>query len=151
MRGRQVQYTDGSWSREVEVADDLLDEATRLVGLIEQRGGVRGSLKGEAGIALRALVERVQQAESALRVARVGEALGEVAVRERDSLRFELDGARSVARKDNEHLIAERDAARGKLDKVRRLIPTENPELIESGYGIDSGDILAILDGKTGE
>ncbi len=30
MSERQVQYTDRSWSREVEVSDDLLDEAKRL-------------------------------------------------------------------------------------------------------------------------
>ncbi len=70
----------------------------------------------------------------------------------------ETQVARIAAERDSWHQAAllttadlgrvehERDEARGKLDKVRRLIPTENPELIEAGYGIDSRDVLAILD-----
>ena len=49
---------------------------------------------------------------------------------------------------ENETLTRELAAARAKLDKVRALIPAENPELIEAGYGIDSGDVLAILDDR---
>ncbi|MGB2557748.1 hypothetical protein [Cellulosimicrobium cellulans] len=69
---------------------------------------------------------------------------------ERDSLRFELDGARGVARKDNEFLLsvrdaawAERDAALGKLDKVRQW--SDN-----NLGGAQNAALLAILDDKEG-
>lgn len=139
MSERQVQYTDGFWSREVEVGDDLLDRALELADDYRNL---------DEGRVLRALVERVKQAEA-----------------KRDSLRFELDGARAVARKDNEHLIAERDVARGKLDKVRELADWL-VNLADAEYGspgwVDRStvtlneitdkarDVLAILDGTTG-
>lgn len=78
------------------------------------------------------LEARVQQAEADLEAARAGTLAEEEHMLRRDAERAEA-------------------VARSKLDKVRRLIPTENPELIEAGYGIDSADVLAILDGKTGD
>jgi hypothetical protein len=103
------------------VTDDLLNEATRLADEFDEGADF------DAGRVLRALVERVQQAEADARKARQLVAdKGFVAVKAE----------------------VERDWARGKLDRVRRLIPTENPELIEAGYGVDSADVLAILDGK---
>jgi len=95
------------------MSDPLLDEATRLAGVFSGTSMDR---------TLRALVERVQAAESDLRVARVGEALGEVSVRERD-------------------------AARGKLDKVRAWLDDVYDDGTEWR---DLRRLRAILDGDNG-
>jgi hypothetical protein len=100
------------------MSDDLLDEATRLADDYRNL---------DEGRVLLDLIERVQQAEAA-----------------RDS----WHQAALLTTADLGRVEHERDAARAQLDKVRRLIPTENPELIEAGYGIDSRDVLAILDDK---
>jgi hypothetical protein len=135
MSERQVQYTDGSWSREVEVTDDAVEAATRLLS--------GDMLYTEENIdrTLRALVERAQHAEF------------------QSSFR-ETEWA--GAEKAREHAERERDEARGKLDKVRELV-TNPPFVKDVPGGYPPGhvgpirryrqadmqrDVLAILDGK---
>lgn len=116
--------------------DDLLDEATRLADVAPVGSAAERILATPR--VLRALVERVRDAENE---ADTQAGIAAIRTAERDSLRFELDGARAVARKDNEHLIAERDEARGKLDKVRQW--SEN-----NLGGAQNAALLAIIDGK---
>lgn len=125
------------------MSDDLLDEATRLAGDYADHHHDYGMAR-----VLNELIERVRDAEN-----EADTQVGIAAIRtaERDSLRFELDGARMVARKNNEYLIAERDEARAKLDKVRDLAhrPFEFVRVNGSGEPvIRTRDVLAILDGK---
>ncbi|WP_353707621.1 hypothetical protein ABRQ22_17320 [Cellulosimicrobium sp. ES-005] len=114
------------------MTDDLLDEATRLA---DNSPGVG------VGPLLRALVERVQQAEAEARHLR-SIATREVAAHETQ-----------VAR-----LAAERDVARGKLDKVREAVTAEldcllhdDDDPVQCGWKRTVRDVLAILDGKTGD
>ena len=111
---------------------DLLDEATRLAGVAPPGSAAEHILATPR--VLRALVEWVRAAEAERQ--------------EWANLWQKASMSVLTLQDDAKTLTRERDAARGKLDKARRLIPTENPELIESGYGIDSADVLAILDGN---
>lgn len=58
----------------------------------------------------------------------------EKAENERDCLRFELDGFRRVAAKDNEFLIGERDAALSTIAKVRELHCEYDHECVECSF-----------------
>jgi uncharacterized protein Yka (UPF0111/DUF47 family) len=83
MSERQVQHTDGSWSREVEVTDDAVEAATRLLS------GDMAYTEENIDRTLRALVERVQEAEAERDAAR-----GKLdKVRER--VKFHLSGQRN--------------------------------------------------------
>ena len=123
--------------------DDLLDEATRLAAEFNRQFPITAAT-------LRALVERVQQVESDLRVARVGEALGEVAVRERD----QWHQAALTATAGESRAERERDEARGKLDAVHALAEDTSESVNNDwGWGYDAAmeRVLAILDGKAGD
>lgn len=105
-------------SRDEKPGIDLLDEATRL------------ALKHDAAYyatntsrILRALVERVQQAEA----------------ERQEWADLWQQASMSVLR-----LTDERDAARGKLDKVRALADEAPDNLLD-----ELRTLLAILDGKT--
>ena len=124
MSERQVQYTDGSWSREVEVTDDAVEAATRLLS------GDMPYTEENIDRTLRALVERVQQAE-----ADESEQSDEA-----DYWVGQLERAE-----------AERDAARGKLDTVRERVKFHRSgQRNGSGISFILDDVLAILDDKEG-
>ncbi|MDF2915973.1 MAG: hypothetical protein K0S70_190 [Microbacterium sp.] len=108
------------------MTDDLLDEATRLASTAPPGSAAEHILKTPR--VLRALVERVQQAER----------------------RANFEAMRAVSES------IERDAARGKLDKVRRGILDEIAKFehgdSEEGWPVHNlRNVLAILDGKTGD
>lgn len=138
MSERQVQYTDGSWSREVEVTDDAVEAATRLLS-----GDL---LYTEENIdrTLRDLIERVQQAEQE---AETQAGIAAIRTAERDDVA--RDGRLRLAAAERE-----RDAARGKLDKVREAAEDTSESVSNDwGWGYDAAmeRVLAILDGKTGD
>lgn len=121
------------------MTDDLLDEATRLAD--DYRFAKTGRI-------LRDLIERVQQAE-ALKNDYAQQY--EDAVDARVSAMNERDDKARDGRLRLAAAERERDAARGKLDKVRALIQTSDPDEAEAMYGLIARDVLAILDGKTGD
>ncbi len=153
MSERQVQYTDGSWSREVEATDDLLDEATRLA---DNSPGVG------VGPLLRALVERVQQAEAeaiSLRSIVSHETQMREDAEARASQNMEYVRAwRERAERAETFADGRLNEARGKLDKVREVCDQANEGMPLVTFGghvqshrINVDDVLAILDGKTGD
>ena len=111
------------------MTDDLLDEATRLAGVAPPGSAAEHILATPR--VLRALVERVQEAEAA-----------------RDS----WHQAALLTAADLGRVEHERDAARGKLDKVRALV-TNPPAFTNREHGLSiyghadlRDDLLAILD-----
>ena len=137
MSERQVQYTDGSWSREVEVGDDLLDEATRLAAEFNRQFPITANT-------LRALVERVQQAEQE---AETQAGIAAIHKAERDEARGKLDAVRDE--------VATVRAALGYRVTLRRMHPHETVEDSLREQDAEDvkrlSDVLAILDGKTGD
>ena len=108
-----------------EVSDPLLDEATRLADfLLAHETWETAHLASTDGETVRALVERVQQAER----------------------RANFEEMRAASES------IERDAARGKLDKVRTRITSERAraecDCEPDGYIDWLDDTIAILDGK---
>ncbi|MBN0040212.1 hypothetical protein JN535_08535 [Cellulosimicrobium cellulans] len=128
------------------MTDDLLDEATRLADHL-------GTADGEL---VRALVERVREAENNTETL---EGIVEIRTAERDEYKTGEGLANGVAERWARRCMearAERDAARGKLDKVRALVT--NPPVFGDlapvrwyGFADMQRDVLAILDGKTGD
>lgn len=110
------------------MTDDLLDEATRLAD-VAPVGSAAEQILATPRV-LRALVQRVQQAEAA-----------------RDS----WHQAALLTTADLGRVERERDAARGKLDKVRALAESMQRAKVGGGFlsgSLNTADVLAILDGK---
>lgn len=107
-----------------DIEADLLDEATRLADRMEPKWPYDDDTRSDADT-VRALVERVQQAEAG---------------REQYSQLWQK-ASMSVLR-----LTDERDEARGKLDKVRALADEAPNNLLD-----ELRTLLAILDGPARE
>lgn len=137
------------------MTDDLLDEATRLAERLPVLMG------GSIAETLRALVERVQQAEAERQEwadlwkrASMGvltlQDEAKALTRERDS----WHQAALTATAGESRAERERDEARGKLDKVRQVAEDTSESVSNDwGWGYDAAmeRVLAILDGKTGD
>lgn len=108
--------------------DDLLDEATRLADVAPVGSAAERILVTPR--VLRALVERVRQAEA-----------------EQDS----WHQAALLTTADLGRVERERDEARGKIDKVRERVKFHlSGQRNGSGISFILDDVLAILDGKEG-